>query len=77
MKQLSLDNLRTFVTVVDTGGYAKAGDILGRSQPAVSLQIRKLEEQLGKRLFSKTGQRHHANTDGLAALSKSQSDARD
>lgn len=65
MKQLSLDNLRTFVTVVDTGGYAKAGDILGRSQPAVSLQIKRLEDQLGKRLFSKTGQRHQANTEGM------------
>ena len=70
MKQLSLDNLRTFVTVVDTGGYAKAGDILGRSQPAVSLQIKRLEEQLGKRLFSKIGQRHQANTEGLQLYQK-------
>ncbi|MGY0623164.1 MAG: LysR family transcriptional regulator, partial [Paraglaciecola chathamensis] len=37
MKQLSLDNLRTFVTVIDLGGYAKAGEYLGRSQPAISL----------------------------------------
>ena len=64
MKQLSLDNLRTFVTVVDMGGYAKAGDILGRSQPAISLQIKKLEEQLGRKLFTKVGQRHLPNHDG-------------
>lgn len=64
MKQLSLDNLRTFVTVIDAGGYAKAGDILARSQPAISLQIKKLEEQLGKRLFEKIGQRHQVNEDG-------------
>ncbi len=66
MKQLSLDNLRTFVTVVELGGYAKAGELLGRSQPAISLQIKKLEEQLGKRLFQKVGQRHHTNGDGQA-----------
>ena len=46
MKQLSLDNLRTFVSVIEQGGYAKAGELLGRSQPAISLQIKKLEAQL-------------------------------
>ncbi|MEP1553083.1 MAG: LysR family transcriptional regulator [Paraglaciecola sp.] len=66
MRQLSLDNLRTFVTVVDLGGYAKAGEMLGRSQPAISLQIKRLEEQLTKRLFQKQGQRQVVNQDGLA-----------
>lgn len=65
MKQLSLDNLRTFVTVVDLGGFAKAGEKLGRSQPAVSLQIKRLEQQLSKRLFGKQGQRQIVNQDGL------------
>ena len=46
MKQLSLDNLRTFVSVIELGGYAKAGEFVGRSQPAISLQIKKLESQL-------------------------------
>jgi DNA-binding transcriptional LysR family regulator len=64
MKQLSLDNLRTFVTVVDLGGYAKAGELLGRSQPAISLQIKRLEQQLAKRLFKKVGQRHQVNHEG-------------
>ncbi|NVK54752.1 MAG: LysR family transcriptional regulator [Alteromonadaceae bacterium] len=64
MKQLSLDNLRTFVGVIERGGYAKAGEWLGRSQPAISLQIKKLEEQLGKKLFTKAGQRHIPSADG-------------
>lgn len=64
MKQLSLDNLRSLVAVIELGGYAKAGDMLGRSQPAISLQIKKLEEQLGKRLFDKVGQRQIANLEG-------------
>jgi hypothetical protein len=46
VKQLSLDNLRTLVSVIELDGYAKAGERLGRSQPAISLQIKKLEEQL-------------------------------
>lgn len=65
MKQLSLDNLRTFVAVVDLGGYAKAGEKLGLSQPAVSLQIKRLEQQLSKKLFAKQGQRQVVNQDGL------------
>lgn len=64
MKQLSLDAIRTFVTVVELGGYAKAGDVLGRSQPAISLQLKKLEQQLDKTLFVKVGQRHVLSNDG-------------
>ncbi|RDV29104.1 LysR family transcriptional regulator [Alteromonas aestuariivivens] len=64
MKQLSLDNLRTFVSVIELGGYAKAGELLGRSQPAISLQIKKLEEQTGRKLFTKVGQRHLPSPDG-------------
>ncbi|MGS2719791.1 LysR substrate-binding domain-containing protein [Paraglaciecola aestuariivivens] len=64
MKQLSLDNLRTFAAVVELGGYAKAGEFLGRSQPAVSLQIKRIEQQLSTRLFDKQGQRHLINQHG-------------
>lgn len=64
MKQLSLENLRTFVTVVELDGFSRAGEVLGRSQPAVSLQIKKLEEQLGTRLFQKQGQRQIVNHAG-------------
>jgi DNA-binding transcriptional LysR family regulator len=64
MKQLSLDNLRTFITVVDMGGYAKAGENLGKSQPAISLQIKRLEQQLATKLFSKQGQRQVVNLEG-------------
>jgi DNA-binding transcriptional LysR family regulator len=72
MQQLSLDNLRTFVTIVDLGGYAKAGEKLGRSQPAISLQIKRLEHQLGKRLFDKQGQRHMVNATGLRLYTSAQ-----
>lgn len=64
MQQLSLDILRTFVTIVDVGNFNKAGDLLGRSQPAISLQIKKLEGQLNKKLFTKVGQSYQVNADG-------------
>ncbi len=55
MKHLPLDVLRTFVTVADLGGFTQAGLSVGRSQPAVSLQIKKLEEGLGVELFHRHG----------------------
>ncbi|WP_371195124.1 LysR family transcriptional regulator [Glaciecola sp. SC05] len=64
VKQLSLDNLRTFVNIIELGSFVKAGDALGRSQPAISLQMKKLEGQLGRKLFSKVGQSYQSNKDG-------------
>ena len=72
MRQLSLDTLRTFVTIIQQGGFARAGDVLGRSQPAISLQIKKLESQLDKRLFQKKGQRYIPTSDGRWLYQKAQ-----
>jgi DNA-binding transcriptional LysR family regulator len=50
-----LDVLRTFVTGVDLGSFARAADRLGRSTSAVSAQLKKLEEQLGMPVLRKEG----------------------
>jgi len=50
-----LDVLRTLVFAVDLGGFARAARRVGRSQSAVSLQMRRLEEQAGQPLFAKAG----------------------
>ena len=50
-----LDVLRTFVTGVRLGSYAKAADRLGRSTSAVSAQLKKLEAQAEAVLFRKAG----------------------
>lgn len=55
---LNTFHLRTFLAVVDAGSYSAAAQLLHMSQPAVSQQIRALEEQLGDvRLFRRVGQR--------------------
>ncbi|MEQ8397473.1 LysR substrate-binding domain-containing protein [Thalassobaculum sp.] len=51
--RLDLDLLRTFVAAVDTLSFAKAAQAVHRSPAAVSMQIRKLEETLGHRLFER------------------------
>ena len=52
-RNLSLAGLRTFVAVVDRGGFTPAAEILGLTQPTVSQQIKKLEEQLGESLIER------------------------
>ncbi|MFK7746581.1 MAG: LysR substrate-binding domain-containing protein [Roseobacter sp.] len=48
---LPMDLLRSFVTVIEMESYTQAAHVLGRTQPAVSLQIRRLEEIIGYKLI--------------------------
>jgi len=52
---LDMDVLRTLVTASELGALNRAAEQVGRSQSAVSQQIRKLEEQVGQPLFRKQG----------------------
>jgi DNA-binding transcriptional LysR family regulator len=52
---LDLDTLRTLVTAHDLGGYAQAADRLGRTPSAISLQMKRLQEDVGAALFRKRG----------------------
>lgn len=63
------DLLRTFVSVVDLGAYTKAGDALGRTQPAISLQMRRLEELVGASLVKQTGRTLVLTSEGEVLLS--------
>ena len=47
--------LRALVTVVDLGGYTRAARALGRSQPAISLQVQRLEALVGTKLVAVSG----------------------
>ncbi len=57
MRNLPMDGLRAFVTVAEVRGFTQAGQLLGRTQPAISLQIKKLEELIGAPLFVRGGPR--------------------
>ena len=50
-----LDVLRSFVTGVEMGSFARAADRLGKSTSAMSGQLRKLEDQLGMPVLRKSG----------------------
>ena len=66
---LPTDLLRTFITVVELGGHSKAGAALGRSQPAISLQIGRLEELVKAQLLTQEGRAIHPTPAGEALLS--------
>lgn len=57
MKHLSLDALRAFITVFEEQSFTQAADRLSRSQPAISLQLKRLEEQIGRPLLQREGAR--------------------
>lgn len=52
---LDLDQLRTFLLIAETGSFTKTADSVFRTQSAVSMQIRRLEERIGKPLFTRDG----------------------
>lgn len=52
---MDLRHLVTFCAVVDRGSFSAAAEELGISQPAVSAQIRSLEQRVGERLLDRHG----------------------
>lgn len=69
LTNLPTDLLRTFISVVELGGHSKAGAVLGRSQPAISLQIRRLEELVRAPLLAQEGRVINPTPAGEALLS--------
>lgn len=54
---MDLRHLLTFRMIIEKGSFSLAADALEISQPAVSAQIRSLEERLGHRLLDRSGRR--------------------
>ncbi|WP_186294029.1 LysR family transcriptional regulator [Bradyrhizobium guangdongense] len=52
---LDLELLRSFVSVVDAGGFTRAGERVHRTQSTVSQQIKRLEEDVGQMLLHRDG----------------------
>lgn len=68
MMTLNLGYLATFRLVAQRGSFSAAADVLGISQPAVSLQVRQLEQFLQTRLIERTGRGVKATAAGMALL---------
>ncbi len=60
----SIRVLKTFLVVARVGSFAAAGDEVGLTPAAVGLQVRSLEEDIGRRLFDRVGRSIILNTQG-------------
>jgi len=69
---MDFHQLRTFSAVADTGSITRAAEKLNLSQPAVSAQIKALEEILALTLFERTTRGMELTTEGRAILNASQ-----
>lgn len=65
---LSLDHLRSFVAIAETGNYTRAAESVYRSQPALSMQIKRLEEQIGAQLLERTNKETRVTEAGEVLL---------
>ena len=66
---LDLDQLHTFITIADTGSFTRAAGEVHRTQSAVSMQMRRLEDRIGKPLFEKDGRTNRLTEEGERLLS--------
>jgi DNA-binding transcriptional LysR family regulator len=67
-QDLDIALLRTFVAIVDTGGLTSAGRKVGRTQPAITHQIRRLEDLIGRTLFNDNRRKLSLTHDGEVLL---------
>lgn len=67
-RTVDLDLLRVFDTLVRVGSFTAAAKVLSRTQSAVSMQIKRLEEQLGVQLVTRGSHRLAATAEGLQLL---------
>ncbi|MGV8936398.1 MAG: LysR substrate-binding domain-containing protein [Allorhizobium sp.] len=65
---LDIDQLQTFIAIVDTGSFTKAAGRVFKTQSAVSMQMRRLEERIGKQLFIKDGRGNRLSAEGEKLL---------
>nr|WP_306218768.1 LysR substrate-binding domain-containing protein [Pseudomonas sp. Pse1] len=61
--------MRTFVAIADQGGFTRAGEMVNRTQSAVSMQMKRLEEDvLQRQLFQRDGRQVKLTAEGEVLL---------
>jgi DNA-binding transcriptional LysR family regulator len=65
---LDPDQLRTFIAIAETGSFTRAADVVAKTQSAVSMQMRRLEERVGKPLFAREGRQSRLSAEGERLL---------
>ena len=68
MKALDLDAVKAFVFIADLQSFTRAAEVLDTTQSALSLKLRRLEEQLGRRLLERTPRQVRLSAEGSVFL---------
>ena len=61
---IDVDQLRTFIAIAETGSFTKAADVVHKTQSAVSMQMKRLEERLDRPIFARDGRASKLTEDG-------------
>lgn len=64
MQNIPTDLLRTLIKAIDSGSFTRAGELVGRTPSAISLQIKRLEEITNTTLFQRDAHRLQLTADG-------------
>ena len=70
-KSMDIRQINYFVAVAQNGSFSKAAEMLSLSQPTLSLAVKKLEEELGVKLFYSFNKRQELTDEGAALLESS------
>jgi DNA-binding transcriptional LysR family regulator len=65
---LDIDQLRTFIAIAETGSFTKAADVVHKTQSAVSMQMKRLEERIERPIFARDGRASKLTEDGSRLL---------
>src|ERR1043165_5438316 len=65
---IDIDQLRTFIAIAETGSFTKAADVVHKTQSAVSMQMKRLEERLDRPIFARDGRASQLTEDGERLL---------
>ncbi|MEO9168814.1 MAG: LysR substrate-binding domain-containing protein [Aestuariivirga sp.] len=64
MPNLEIDQLKTFLAIADTGNFTRAAEEVNKTQSAVSMQMKRLEETIGRPIFARDGRGSRLTSDG-------------
>lgn len=73
MKALDLDAVKAFVLIADMQSFTRAAQALDTTQSAISLKLRRLEGQLGRRLLERTPRQVRLSAEGALFLDAARS----
>ncbi|BAQ48410.1 MULTISPECIES: LysR substrate-binding domain-containing protein [Methylobacterium] len=68
MHPLDIDQLRSLVAIAESGSFTRAAEAVHKTQSAVSMQMKRLEERIGREIFVKAGRGVRLTEDGERLL---------